>query len=321
MNSDELNLFALVASTGSLSRAALELGVDQSGMSRRMAALEAELGVRLFHRSGRGVVLTEPGRQLLRYAETVTRTLEEAQQVLRSHSTQGPAQLAIAAQPTIAHILFGPLGKALRQRYPHTQLRVVEGLASQILRQLSEGEIDAAILYLPEHRGALEFDLLMRERVRLVAPANYPPLGAQFAVRELGRVPLILPSTAHGLRVLVESLASRYGVGLNIVMECDGSVSLTRRLVAEGCGCSVLPLAAVAGDIAAGLLQSAPLVEPEVTREVALAMARNRPAHAGQWEMAQIIRQEIARLVGSGLWPDTEVVDGQHGVSTVAANS
>lgn len=309
MNSDDLILFAQVLEAGSLSRAAIELGIDQSSVSRRIASLESELGVRLFHRSGRGVVATEHGRQLLAYAKTVERTINDARQELRASADRGPEQITIAAQPTIAHTLFGPLGMALRKRYPHTHLRVVEGLASQILGQLSEGGVDIAIMYLPEHRGALEFDLLLREKVRFVAPAGYAPLGDAFPVRDMAGMPMILPSTAHGLRVMAESLASRSGISLDIVMECDGSVSLTRRLVVDGCGCTILPLAAVADEVRAGLLQSAPLVEPEVARDVALLTARHRPPSPSHWEVAQIIRREIAQLVRSGQWPDTEMYD------------
>ena len=62
MNSDDLKLFAQVIRAGSISRAAMELGADQSTVSRRVGQLEIELGVRLLHRSGRGVTPTEPGR-------------------------------------------------------------------------------------------------------------------------------------------------------------------------------------------------------------------------------------------------------------------
>ena len=80
VNSDDLELFARVARTGSISRAAMELGANQSTVSRRIGMLETELGVRLFRRSGRGVWLTEHGEQLLGYATALERTLHEAVQ-------------------------------------------------------------------------------------------------------------------------------------------------------------------------------------------------------------------------------------------------
>jgi DNA-binding transcriptional LysR family regulator len=90
MNSDDLAVFAHVAKTGSISRTAMELGADQSTVSRRIAVLEAELGVRLFRRSGRGVGLTERGAQLLGYAQTLERTLDEARGAMRSGVEAAP---------------------------------------------------------------------------------------------------------------------------------------------------------------------------------------------------------------------------------------
>jgi LysR family nitrogen assimilation transcriptional regulator len=170
MNSDDLGLFAHVVKAGSISRAAMELGASQSAVSRRIGAMEAGLGVRLFRRSGRGVRLTGPGEQLLAYAMTVERTLAQAERAMRETSASGPARLCIAAQPTIAQILFGSLGHALKARYPKAKMRFVEGLASQLLASLNDGEVDLAIMYVPEHAGRLRYDLLLTEGVCLITP-------------------------------------------------------------------------------------------------------------------------------------------------------
>jgi LysR family transcriptional regulator, nitrogen assimilation regulatory protein len=82
MNSDDLTVFAHVAKTGSISRTAMELGANQSTISRRISLLESELHVRLFWRSGRGVGLTDQGKQLLDYALAMERTLDEARNAL-----------------------------------------------------------------------------------------------------------------------------------------------------------------------------------------------------------------------------------------------
>jgi DNA-binding transcriptional LysR family regulator len=304
MNSDDLGLFAQVASSGSISRAAMELGADQSTVSRRIGLLEAELGVRLFHRSGRGVSLTERGQQLLVYAHTVAQTLNEAQQGMRDSAELGPARLCIAAQPTIARILFGSLGHALKERFPLTQVRFIEGLASQVLGRLSDGEVDIAILYLPEHPGALQFDLLLSEEIHLITPIDYPLQGDSISVRDLADIPLILPSTHHGLRVMVETLAARYGFSPNIALECDGSISITKRLVLAKCGCTVLPSAAVIEEVAAGRLKSFRLQDPEIRRNVAMVWPKNRVSPDGLWAVTQIIRQRTAELVRRGDWPD-----------------
>ena len=308
MNSDDLALFAQVAKSGSISRAAMELGADQSTISRRVGLLEAELGVRLFHRSGRGVSLTERGQQLLGYANTLNDTLAEAERAMRDSAEQGPAKLCIAAQPTIARILFGSLGHALKARYPLTQVHFVEGLAADILNRLSDGAVDIAILYLPEHPGALQFDALLSEGVQLITPANYPLAGDSICVRDLGDIPLILPSTHHGLRMMVESLATKYGFSANIALECDGSISITKRLVLENCGCTVLPQAAVIEEVNAGRLKSYLLREPEIRRTVAIVWPKNRVAADGLWAVTQIIRQRAAEMVEQGTWPGAELI-------------
>ncbi|MFJ5299428.1 LysR family transcriptional regulator [Pseudomonas sp. NPDC088368] len=309
MNSDDLALFAQVAKNGSISRAAMELGADQSTVSRRVGLLEAELGVRLFHRSGRGVTLTARGQQLLGYATTLNDTLAEAERAMRDSAEQGPAKLCIAAQPTIARILFGSLGHALKARYPLTQVHFVEGLAADILNRLSDGAVDIAILYLPEHPGALQFDPLLSEGVQLITPANYPLKGDAISVRDLGDIPLILPSTHHGLRMMVESLANRYGFSANIALECDGSISITKRLVLENCGCTVLPEAAVVEEVKAGRLKSYRLEDPEIHRTVAIVWPKNRVTADGLWAVTQIIRQRAADMVEQGAWPGATLIN------------
>lgn len=303
MNSDDLALFARVAQAGSISRAALDLGADQSTLSRRIGQLEAELGSRLFHRSGRGVTVTERGQQLLSYAETIERTLEEAARSMRDSAQLGPARLCVAAQPTIAQVLFGRLGRALKSAFPLTQLRFVEGLASQLLGRLDDGEIDLAILYLPERHAGLQFDPLLTEDIHLIASPGYGLEGKVISARELGDIPLILPSTPHGLRLLAESLAARHGFSLNVALECDGSISLTKRLVIENGICTILPAAAVMEEVAAGKLESY-RIDPAVTREVAVVWPKKALLAEDLGKVTRIIRQCAEGLVADGAWPD-----------------
>ncbi|SNT23896.1 transcriptional regulator, LysR family [Noviherbaspirillum humi] len=307
MNSDDLESFVRVAQCGSISRAAMELGSDQSTISRQMARLEADSAARLFHRSGRGVVLTDAGMALLAQAREVLAALEKARQVVHTLSDQGPARVVIAAQPTIARMTFGPVGRALKKQFPKTRLRFVEGLGSHMMEWLAAGEVDIALLYVPMHAAnSLKVDMLLREPIRLVAPASFAHIGAEFPVRQLGEVPLVLPSTPHGLRLLAESLAQKTGVTLDIAMECDASTNVTHRLVEEGCGCTLLPLASVKNEVAQGRLRTARLTGPEVVREVAMATARNRPPVSQLWGVMQTIRHEVIQIVADGHWPDAQ---------------
>lgn len=308
LNSDDLACFVRVVGTGSFSRAALELGSDQSTVSRQMARLEAKLGSRLFSRSGRGVVPTEAGTTLLGYAQQVAATLGEARDAVHACTAKGPARLVIAAQPTIANTAFGLIGTALMRGFPSTRLRFVESLAGPILDWLATGEVDMALLYSPEQDTGLNLDVLLQEDLMLVVPASWSYIGSEFPVGKLGELAMVLPSTEHGLRVLAESLVARAGGRLNLALECDASNTVAMRLVEDGCGATLLPFAAVADRVAQGRLHAARLVEPVVTRKISLAMARNRPAVAEFFDITQTVRNEVRNLVASGAWTGARLV-------------
>jgi len=309
MHSEDLLLFLSVAENGNLSRAAVAVKLSQSALSRRISTLEAELNTRLFYRSGRGVVLTESGHRLVAYAQTIKKTLDEANAALLAPAHQGPSSIVLAAPPTIAKIVFGSIGKSLQQQYPGIRIRFKEGLAGHIHDWLSGGEIDAAIAYLPENRGPLGgVDVILRERLSFIAPMEFGPLPDSFPVERLAEVPMILPSSSHGLRTRAEAFVARSSQTLNIAIECDSSVHITRQLVVENCGCTMLPVAAVSDELKARKLQATRL-EPDVLREVAIISSRNRPPIPAQWEVLRTIRQIMISMVESGLWPDAEIVE------------
>lgn len=309
MHSEDLLFFLSVAANGNLSRAAIEIGISQSALSRRISTLESTLNTRLFHRSGRGVMLTESGHRLLSYAQTIKDTLDEANAALLTPAHQGPSAIVLAAPPTIAKILFGTIGKALQQQYPGIKLRFREGLAGHIQDWIATGEVDAAIAYLPENRGAMgAVDVILRERLSFIAPMEFGPLEASFPIERLADVPMILPSHPHGLRVRAEAFAARHAKTLNISMECDSSVYITKQLVVENCGCTILPVAAVFEELQSKKLQATRLA-PDVVRDVAIVSGRNRPPVSSQWEVLRTVRKKMIELVESGAWPDTELAE------------
>ncbi|WP_226507266.1 LysR family transcriptional regulator [Pseudomonas sp. MWU16-30317] len=307
MNSDDLMLFAQVAESRSISRAAVELGTDQSTVSRRIGALEAHLGVRLFHRSGRGVTLTERGYQLLAHAKIMHDSLELAERSMRESADLGPSKLCIAAQPTVAKTLFAGLVGAIKKRYPNTQIQVIETLGADIVTRLNNGTVDVAVFYLPEHPGALRFDTLLTEEVKLVAPIDYPLPGNTISVNELASVPLILPSTHYGIRLLVETMGSRVGFTPNITLLCDGSTSITTRLVAQGCGCTMQSEASVLDEIQRGAIKTYKIVDHDLIRSVVIAWPKNRATGNSLWTINQLIRKVTTNIVESGRWPGAEL--------------
>ena len=303
MNSKTLEYFVLVARLGSLSRTALKLGVEQSTITRHIGRLEAESGVRLFHRSGRGVVLTDAGRGFLTRAQDVIDAMDEARALATQLVGSGPSQIVIAAQPTIAWLMFGKLTHMLTQHFPGVRVHLMEGLGHQMVDWLVSGKIDLALLYVPLQQHVVEFDILLQEPLYCVAAPDFPLPDTRMDVDTLLSLPMVLPSTQHGLRGLMKSLAEQENRPLKMAIECDGSIAVTKRLVEAGHGCTVLSPAAVSREREAGFLHAVPIDDDRVLRTVAIATARNRPMVPANWQVNQLVRQVASELVESGAWP------------------
>jgi LysR family transcriptional regulator, nitrogen assimilation regulatory protein len=310
MDPEAIEYFALVARTGSISKAATELGIEPSTLARRIGRLEDDAGVRFFHRSGRGMVLTDAGALFLEEADKVVESLAHARRVAADLSAGGPSQIVIAAQPTIAQVTFGPLAQALRLRFPGASVRLIEGLGHQVVSWLQEGKTDVAVMYVPPNPQIVDYDLLLQEPLYAFLPPDHAHHADSMDVEEFVGLPLILPSTPHGIRGLVEGWAQRAGKRLRVVLEHDGSTFVTRRLVQFGHGCSIGPLAAAQDDCQRGLLRAVRLAGPHTLRAVAIFSARNRPSLRGLHEVHQTIRQVASDLVTTGAWPGVERMAG-----------
>jgi DNA-binding transcriptional LysR family regulator len=197
-----------------------------------------------------------------------------------------------------------PLNQRFKQQFPETKLKMIEGLGARVQSLLANGDVDIALFYLPRHALAINVDVLLHEHVSLVSPASHTYCSDTFPVAGLADVPLILPSTPYGLRILAETLAQEAGVRLTIAAECDGSTGLIKQLVQAGLGSTILPLAAVAEEVAQGKLRAARLVEPDVVRQIGIATSKNRARLVGHWDMMRIFKEEIAKIVQDGRWPD-----------------
>jgi LysR family transcriptional regulator, nitrogen assimilation regulatory protein len=207
-------------------------------------------------------------------------------------------------------VCFGAMALALRDRFPRARIRVTEGFGHELVGWLQEGKVDVALLYVPSQTQIVDYELLLQEPLHCILPPGRVAPRAPLDTSALLELPLILPSTPQGLRALAETWAQRHGKRLTVAMECDGSTSMTRRLVQAGLGCSVLPLAAVHEDVSRGLLQAVRLEGMDALRPVALATAQNRPAVTDLWQITRLLREVVTELVATGQWPGVERMAG-----------
>lgn len=303
VDASSFEYFHAVAQAGSISRASGDLGIEPSTLTRHIGRMEQDVGVKLFHRSGRGMLLTEAGVLLLQEASKVVDTLRHTRRVAEDLAAEGPSQIVVAAQPTIAKVCFGAMVRALRDRFPRARVRVIEGSAHELVGWLSDGRIDVALVYTPKQAQLLDGELLLHEALHCILPAGHVPPRTPMTSRVAIDMPLILPSTPHGLRALAESWAQRHGKRLNIAVECDGSTFITRHLVRSGLGCTILPLATVHEEVMRNELQAVRIEGADALRSVMLVTAQNRPPVTGLRDISLLLKGVVANLVSAGHWP------------------
>lgn len=171
-----IRYFMAVAEERNVTRAAEKLGIGQPPLSQQIHALEDELGVRLFRRTGHGVVLTEAGEA---FATDAKRLLDNAQQAITNAKSAGRGEIGQLNIGFTGSAAFNPvvaiLIRKFRQSYPAVSLTLVEGNTAQLLSYLDDGRLDVAFVRLGNQSPAgVAFHHIAVEPMKLVLPTTHP---------------------------------------------------------------------------------------------------------------------------------------------------
>jgi LysR family tcuABC transcriptional regulator len=239
----QLRYFARVVELGSMSRAALDLGVVQSALSQQISRLEGELSTRLLQRTAKGVIPTEAGLAFFREAQLALRHADEASRAAQQARLSGSVSVGLA--PTTASVLGLPLMRAMRDRYPEVRLQMVESLSGHLAAMLNARQLDLAVLFDTHPARRWSVTPLLEEKLYLIqARGAGRALPAKLRLRELRGVPLILPSPGHGLRTTLDAAFARVRLKPEVTLEID-SLTMLMDAVAAGLGATLQPWAAL----------------------------------------------------------------------------
>lgn len=302
MDITQLRTLIHVAELGSLSKAADRLRIAQPALSRHVKLLEEELQTRLFDRHGRGMVITQTGKEVLARALRIVAELDDIRTSIADINGALTGRIVVGVPPTVGDILAVALVSAMREAHPRLQIRIVTAFSGYLVDWLQRAELDVAVLYDPQLTRSLRSRPLLLERLVLVGPQ-----GAALSLEKaepfarLGGETMLLPSARHGLRVVVENCALEAKVKLTVDIESD-SLHTLKDLVQNGFGFTVLPLAPIHQDVVAGRLSAAPLSDPSPARRLMLAFPTDRPISGGARFAADAIVAIVADLVSRGVW-------------------
>jgi DNA-binding transcriptional LysR family regulator len=237
-----------------LSRAAEALHVTQPALTARLQALETELGTPLFERSHRGMRLTDAGRSFLPYAERALEALEAGRMQVGEHARGTTGQLTIGTAPAVgAYVLPGLLARYV-VRLPNVRLIVRTGHSEEIVDLVARGELDIGLIRELRHPGVEVRTLYEDELLLVVPPAHEFASAGRIGVDRLADATLILFDRTSSYYDLTNAIFRGAGVAPRSTIELD-NIEAAKQMVRQGLGVALLPVTAIAGDVARGGLR------------------------------------------------------------------
>ena len=293
MDLNNLKLFAEVAGHGSLTKAAIALGSAPSVLSRKIAAVERQCGGRLFHRTGRGLELTELGRRVLPRISDLLFDLDQFYEAMKGEQNTPHGEVRVGFLASLSP-LIDRLFREVRSSYPDIRLNVFGGSSGQLDEWLMNSNIDMAVLFRYGKKEIGSEHVLGMVDTYLVGPPRDPITRKRTVdFSRLHQLPLILAAQPNGLRTILEELARKKKLTLSVVMEAN-SLAIQKDIVAGGGVHTVLAGYAAMREVKEGVLQASRILNPEIERTVTLGMARNKSASLGAREVAKLIGKIVA---------------------------
>ena len=233
----QLRSLSAVKKLGSFAAAGNQIGLSHAAISVQMQQLENSLGVELFDRSHRPVVLTAAGMRIAGIADDVEQKLEHIRQV--ALGTEAQSSVSIGFIPTCVQNLLPRVLNQLRQEFPELQVKVKSGLSGELSAAIVARELDYALLTTPSIEiPELEILEIGSEPLYVIGPLSHAGLESDAALVRA------LPYIAFNKRTWVgQHIAARLqqrGIHVTESIEID-SLEAIENLVANGFGVSIVP--------------------------------------------------------------------------------
>lgn len=239
MNIDHLRYFLVLAQENHYSRAAQQLNISQSGLSHAIAALEAELGLPLFQKRGRGIELGPYGTALLPQAQQIVTLADHCVrsfQMLRD----GMGVLRLRTIPQLITPTVAKLCRRFKEENPDTDFSFTTGMSSEVCQSLLNGEADIGFCSKPLEDPTLEYVPIQTRRMVAVVPPDHPlALRKTIALAETLPYPHVTYSWRSGQRDAVDRFFAPVRQGWQIAYEVEDA-DFILELVAQGFGITVM---------------------------------------------------------------------------------
>lgn len=247
MNLRDLKYLVAVAKYKHFGKAADESAVSQPALSMQLKKLEEELGVQLFERDNKNVMVTPVGQKIVEKANEILLVAKEMEAIAKTFHNPLAGEIKIGAFPTLAPYFLPSFLPKVIKKFPELKMLLVEEKTELLINKLKKGEIDAAFLAvpLPQQEDKLHIEKLFNEAFYLAVPKKHPFAEKKTISRsDLSGEKLLLLEDGHCLREQSLEVCSLMGAKENQDFRAT-SLETLRQMVASGIGITLIPQMAI----------------------------------------------------------------------------
>ena len=291
----DIAYFLALAERGSFREAADACGVSQPTLSVQLAKLEGDLGVQLVERGGKGARLTPAGERAVAPANRLMQAMGELRAACADSTGALTGTFHLGIIPTSGAYLLPLILPVVRKTHPGVKLFIREEQTTDLLRKLTRGDLDAAIVSLPIDEPALSTVELLVEPFKAIVPTDHPLAKRDhIGPADLATADMLLLENGHCLRGQTTDYCD---MRRRPVYDQATGIESLRQMVAAGLGVAVLPALATRGRWGATAgVKTIDLDEPAPRRSMVLAWRRS-DARASAWrKLGDEIHKALAAL-------------------------
>ncbi len=272
MEMSQIRYVLAAARTLNFTKAAEECDVSQPALTKGIKALEGELGASVFHREGRRILLSEFGRSMIPHLEQILEETEATRELARNFRLLDKAPIRLGVLATVGHVRLARFLAAFKRAHPLTELAVREATADKLEQMLAEDELDAVVMTVNDDlRERFRVHPLYSERYVVVLPPEHLFRSKNsITLADLSKQDYV-DRLACELREMVSAVCDQNGVELYARFRSERE-DWVQAMVLAGIGFAFMPEFSVS---LPGLIQR-PLIEPEVSRDVAMVTVPGR---------------------------------------------
>lgn len=251
----QLKAFMAIADARTFTAAAQRIHYTQAALSMQIKQLEKEVGVPLFTRMPRRVVLTEAGERLMARAQHILREHDAALAELAELAGAKHGRLRVgSASGMVSADALPTILKRLRKTHPHAEVSVSSGTSEELVKKILAGETDTAFISLPVQARNVETELLSQDQLVAIASPRHALAGQRVvSAFALAGEKLILGERGGNTRRLIDEFFAEAGLKPTVAMELSHQAAI-KNMVAADMGVGIVPLSVARDDVERGRL-------------------------------------------------------------------